>query len=75
MHSEEEAYRGTMTARTADGEPHTLIVTRRHAGPPARVWLTLNGAWKTTVQLTDTETAQLTELLTRALHPPSESRG
>lgn len=66
MHSEDEAYRGTMTARTADGKPHTLIVTRRHTGDPARVWLTLNGAWKTTVQLTDAEAVQLTELLTRA---------
>lgn len=53
MHSEEEAYRGTLVARTADGERHTLIVTRRHTGNPARVWLTLHGAWKTTVQLTD----------------------
>lgn len=67
MYSEEEAYRGTMTARTVDGEPHTLIVTRRHTGNPARVWLTLHGAWKTTVQLTDPEAVQLTELITNAL--------
>lgn len=68
MHSEDEAYRGTMTARTTDGKPHTLIVTRRHTGDLSRVWLTLNGAWRTTVQLTDPEALQLTDLLTRALY-------
>ncbi len=66
MHSEEEAYRGTLVARTTDGERHTLIVTRRNTSNPARVWLTLHGAWKTTVQLTDPEAAQLAELLAQA---------
>lgn len=66
MHSEEESYRGTMAARTVDGERHTLIITRRSTSNLARVWLTLHGAWKTTVQLTDPEAAQLVELLTQA---------
>jgi hypothetical protein len=66
MHSEEEIYRATLSARTVDGQPHTLIVTRRASGSPARVWLTLNGALQTTVALTDAETAQLVELLTHA---------
>jgi hypothetical protein len=30
------------------------------------VWLTLNGAWKTTLRMTDTEAARLAELLTEA---------
>lgn len=67
MHSEEEAYRGTMVARTVDGERHTLIITRRITGKPARVWLTLNGAWQTTVAMTDPEVVRLTELLAQAL--------
>ena len=60
-----------MMARTVEGEPHTLIITRRRTGKPARVWLTLNGAWKTTVQLTDPEAVRLTELLTQALNRKS----
>ncbi|MCA1702970.1 MAG: hypothetical protein LC808_06745 [Actinobacteria bacterium] len=66
MHSEEESYRGTLQARDVDGGPHTMIIMRRGHGRNARVWLTVNGAWKTTLQMTDTEAARLAELLTEA---------
>lgn len=65
-HSEDETFRGTMQARNLDGAPHTIIVMRRGLGRKARVWLTLNGAWKTTLQMTSPEAAQLAELLTQA---------
>jgi hypothetical protein len=68
MRSEEETFRGTLKARTVDGEPHTVIILRRGLGHQGRVWLTLNGAWKTTLQMTDPEAAQLVELLTTAQH-------
>lgn len=66
MHSEEETFRATMRARDLDGASHTVIVTRRGLGKNARVWLTLNGAWKTTLQMTDPEAGQLASLLTEA---------
>ncbi|MBV9163970.1 MAG: hypothetical protein JO281_21035 [Pseudonocardiales bacterium] len=66
MHSQEETFRGTVQAHNLDGEPHTVIVLRRGLGRDARVWLTLNGAWKTTVSLTEPEVSQLCELLTKA---------
>ncbi|MGH4008926.1 MAG: hypothetical protein ACRDTH_12355 [Pseudonocardiaceae bacterium] len=66
MHSEDESYRRTLRARNVDGEPHTVIVMRRGLGRNARVWLTMNGAWKTTLQMTDPEAARLAELLTEA---------
>ncbi|MDQ3150772.1 MAG: hypothetical protein M3R63_03305 [Actinomycetota bacterium] len=66
MHPDEESYRGTLQARNVDGEPHTVIVMRRGLGKNARVWLTLNGAWRTTLRMTDAEAARLIELLTEA---------
>jgi hypothetical protein len=66
MRSEDEAFRETMQARDLDGAPHTVIVMRRGLGSKARVWLTLNGAWKTAIQMTDPEAALLAELLTQA---------
>lgn len=66
MHSEDESFRATMRAHGLEGEPHTVIVMRRGLGRSARVWLTLNGAWKTTLQMTRPEAAQLAELLTQA---------
>lgn len=66
MHSDEEAFRGSMLARDLDGGSHTVIVMRRGLGTTARVWLTVNGAWKTTLQMTDPEAAQLGALLTQA---------
>jgi hypothetical protein len=68
MHSQEETFRGTVRVRDLNGEPHTLIVLRRYLDGRARVWLTLNGAWKTTVCMTDPEVVALCELLTKAQH-------
>lgn len=68
MHSEEESFRGTLLAHTLDGQPHTVIVTRRMLGMKTGVWLTLHGAWKTTLFLTNSEATQLAELLTHAQH-------
>jgi hypothetical protein len=66
MHSHEETFRGTVQVRSLNGEPHTVVVLRRGLGGNARVWLTLNGAWKTTVSMADPEVSQLCELLTKA---------
>lgn len=66
MCSGDEVFRETMQARDLDGALHTVIVIRRGAGRDARIWLTLKGAWKTTVQMTDSEAARLAELLTQA---------
>jgi hypothetical protein len=66
MHSHEETFRGTVQVRDLNGEPHTVIVLRRGLGLDARVWLTLNGAWKTTVSMVDSEVSQLCELLSTA---------
>ena len=66
MHSEEEFYRETLLASTVEGEPQTAIVLRRGLGRNARVWLTLNGARKTTLRMTDAEARRLVELLTEA---------
>jgi hypothetical protein len=68
MHTEEETFRGIVRARDLNGESRTLIVLRRELGERARVWLAWNGAWKTTVYLTDPEVRALRELLTKAQH-------
>lgn len=62
----DETFRGTMRACTPDGEPNTMIVTRQGLGNAGRVWLTFNGAIRTTVVMTNPETAQLCELLNKA---------
>jgi carbon monoxide dehydrogenase subunit G len=66
MHSDEETYRGTLQIRDVDDQPHTVIVMRRGLGRNARVWLTVNGAWKTTLHMTDAEATRFSELLTEA---------
>ncbi|MGH3700296.1 MAG: hypothetical protein ACRDQ9_00335 [Pseudonocardiaceae bacterium] len=43
-----------------------MIVTRQGMGNAGRVWLTFNGAIRTTVVLTNQETITLCELLTNA---------
>jgi hypothetical protein len=59
----EETFRATMRGRTPEGEPTTLIITRRGAGQAGRVWVTFNGAIRTTVVMTDPEAGQLLGLL------------
>ncbi len=61
-----EMFRGTMQGRTPDGHPSTVIVTRQGTGNNGRVWLTFDGAIKTTVVMTDPETVELGELLDKA---------
>ncbi len=62
----EEMFRAALPGRTPQGEPSTVIVTRQGTGQSGRVWLTFNGAIKTTVVMTDPETMQLCELLNKA---------
>jgi hypothetical protein len=62
----DETFRGTIRSCTPNGEPHTVIVTRQGLGNAGRVWLTFNGAIRTTVVMTNPETVQLCELLTNA---------
>ncbi|MGQ0776832.1 MAG: hypothetical protein ACT4NY_20850 [Pseudonocardiales bacterium] len=49
LHSEIDSYRRVFTFRTPLGEPATVIVMRRRN----TVWLTFNGAAKTTVVMRD----------------------
>jgi hypothetical protein len=62
----QETFRAVLPGRTPEGELHTLIITRQGVGRDGRVWLTFNGAIKTTVQLTDREAARLRELIGEA---------
>jgi hypothetical protein len=61
-----EVFRAVFAGHTPSGELNTVIVTRQGVGPSGRVWLTFNGALKTTVVMTDRETAELRELLDKA---------
>ena len=61
--TQEETFRATLEARTPERDATTLIVLRRGLGHAARVWLTFDGAIKTTVVLTDPETVRLVGLL------------
>jgi hypothetical protein len=61
-----EVYRASLPGRTPEGAPSTVIVTRQGVGAHGRVWLTFNGAIKTTVVLTDLEAAELRGLLGKA---------
>ncbi|MGQ0773505.1 MAG: hypothetical protein ACT4NY_03655 [Pseudonocardiales bacterium] len=66
MSTQDETFRATLQARTPEGDVTTLIVLRRGLGHDARVWLTLDGAIKTTAVLTDPETVHLVGLLSDA---------
>jgi hypothetical protein len=66
MHSPEEMFRGTVRVRDLNDDPRTVIVLRWGLGGDEWVWLTVNGAWKTTVSMVDSEVSQLCELLTKA---------
>lgn len=59
----DETFRGTMRGRTPDGEFTTLIVLRRGLGGAGRVWLTFDGAIRTTVVMTDGEADELVGLI------------
>lgn len=66
LHSERERYRSTIQLRTPDGEPATLIVLRRGRGRAGRVWITFDGAIKTTLTMTDRESDEVTSMINAA---------
>lgn len=70
MSTTEETFRATLRGRTPEGDFTTLIVLRRGLGRAGRVWLTFDGAIKTTVVLTDPETGRLIALLGDARRHP-----
>lgn len=63
MSTQDETFRATLRARTPEGDATTLIVLRRGLGRGGRVWVTFDGAVKTTAVMTDPETAHLVGLL------------
>lgn len=66
LHSEMESYRQVLAFRTPAGEAATVIVMRRKDA----VWLTFNGARKTTVAMRDQEPNQLIEAVSGASDSP-----
>ena len=69
----DETFRGTLQGRTPEGDPATVIVTRRGIGQAGRVWVTFLGAIKTTQVLTDDQADQLAELIHTARRAPGLS--
>lgn len=67
--SPDETFRATLRARTPEGDLTTLIVLRRGLGRAGRVWLTFDGAIRTTAVLTDEEAARLAGLVREACSP------
>lgn len=63
MSTQKETFRATLRVRTPEGDATTLIVLRRGQGTAGRVWVTFDGAIRTTAVLTDPETGELTGLL------------
>lgn len=59
LHSERESYRSTIQLRTPDGAPATLIVLRRGHDRDGRVWITFDGALKTTLSMNDRESGEV----------------
>lgn len=62
----DEMFRATLRTRTPEGALATVIVTRQGLGRAGRVWLTFDGAIKTTAVMNDPETQQLVDLLGQA---------
>lgn len=61
-----QSYRGTMQGRTPCGDSATVIVTHQGLGRNRRIWLTFDGAIKTTVVMTDQEARELVRLVDAA---------
>lgn len=59
----DETFREALRVRTPEGDFTTLIILRRGLGRAGRVWLTFDGAIRTTAVLTDGEAASLAGLL------------
>lgn len=62
LHSEVESFRRALVFRDPGGSPSTLLVLRRRKA----VWITLNGAEKTSVVMTDAQADELIETLSAA---------
>ncbi|HEY2765084.1 MAG TPA: hypothetical protein VGJ13_13930 [Pseudonocardiaceae bacterium] len=62
LHSEQESYRATIALRTPEEERTTVIVMRRER----EVWVTLNGAIRTTVTMNEAEAHEVVEAITAA---------
>ena len=62
LHSEQESYRCVLKFRTPGGEAATVIVMRRHNA----VWLTFNGAMKTTVVMDGPQAGSLIDAVSCA---------
>lgn len=59
LHSEQETFRATLAGLTPENERATLIVLRRKQ----RVWLTFDGAIRTTFTMPASDTTQLVGML------------
>ncbi len=66
LHSERERYRSTIQLRNPEGEPATLIVLRRGRGRDGRVWITFDGAIKTTLTMHDQESDEVINMIKAA---------
>lgn len=69
LHSEREHYRAVIELRTPEGETATVIITRRGCGNAGLIWLTFDGAIKTTVAMDDQEAGQVTDAIDTARRP------
>ena len=65
VHSERESYRKVIELRTPEGQPASVIIMRR----ASKVWVTFDGAIKTTVTLNDPQAGQLIDAVTVARRP------
>lgn len=59
LHSERESFRKALVLHAPDGSAATLLVLRRRTA----VWITLSGAEKTSVVMSDAETDDLINTL------------
>ncbi len=66
LHSEIESYRRVLALRTPEGQAASLIVLRRKN----TVWVTFQGALKTTVVMDDQDAGQLIEAVCDARGSP-----
>jgi hypothetical protein len=64
--SEIESYRQVLTFRTPEGQAATVIVMRRRSA----VWVTFNGAMKTTVVMQGEDAGQLIDAVSCAAGSP-----
>ena len=70
LHSDIESYRQVLPFRTPEGQAATVIVLRRRNS----VWLTFNGAVKTTVVIQDQDAGRLIEAVSCAAGDPGDPR-